>query len=139
VTSCFSAENQQPSGRNDSDRCDRHHSLRQDQVRAWGRGSNDGFRRRHGGRTVPPGILIVDGDDVRAKLFPEQEDRPTFLEEIIQAIKDGKIVFMTNGLNIGNSPGTVQDLAPGRAYDHLRGYLKGRPVEPWTVFKSKEM
>lgn len=77
-----------------------------------GGGAMMGFGGGMGGKTIPLGILIVEGDDVRAELFPEQEEKTTFLQEIIQAIKDRKLVFMANGLNIGNSPGTVQDLAP---------------------------
>jgi tetratricopeptide (TPR) repeat protein len=30
----------------------------------------------------------------------------------MEAIRDRKVVFMVNGLNIGNTSGTIQDLAP---------------------------
>jgi uncharacterized spore protein YtfJ len=64
-------------------------------------------------KTVPLGILIVEGDDVRAELFPEQpEEESTSLQKIMQAIRDRKVVMMVNGLNIGQTSGTVQDLAP---------------------------
>jgi tetratricopeptide (TPR) repeat protein len=75
-------------------------------------GAMMGFGGGMGGKTVPLGILIVEGDEVRTELLPEQEEKPTFLEEILQAVKDRKLVFMANGLNIGNTSGTVQDLAP---------------------------
>ncbi len=72
-----------------------------------------------GGKTVPLGILIVEGDDVRAELFPGQEEKPTFLQEIIQAIRDREFVFMGNGLNIGGTAGTIQDLAPRVGYKNF--------------------
>ncbi len=77
-----------------------------------GGGAMMGFGGGMGGKTVPLGILIVEGDDVRAELFPEQEEKPTFLQEVLQAIKDRKFVFMANGLNIGGTSGTLQDMAP---------------------------
>jgi uncharacterized spore protein YtfJ len=75
-------------------------------------GAMMGFGGGMGGKTVPLGVLIVEGDDVRVELFPEQEEKPTVLRELMQAILDRKVVFMTNGLNIGQTSGTMQDLAP---------------------------
>jgi len=63
-------------------------------------------------RVVPLGVLIVKGDDVRAEVIPELDERPSLAREILQAIKERKVVFMGNGLNIGHAPGTIQDLAP---------------------------
>ena len=77
-----------------------------------GGGAMAGFGGGMGGKTVPLGILIVEGDDVRVELFPEQEEKPSVLQELMQAILDRKVVFMGNGLNIGSTPGTMQDLAP---------------------------
>lgn len=77
-----------------------------------GGGAMAGFGGGMGGKTVPLGILIVEGDDVRVELFPEQEEKPSVLQELMQAILDRKVVFMGNGLNIGSTAGTMQDLAP---------------------------
>ncbi len=63
-------------------------------------------------KTIPLGFLIVEGDDVRAEIFPEQEEKATVPESLMQAIRDRKVVFMVNGLNVGNTSGTVQDMAP---------------------------
>lgn len=71
-----------------------------------------GFAGGLGGKTIPLGILIVEGDDVRAELFPEQQEKTAPIQDILQAILDKKVVFMVNGLNIGNAPGSVKDLAP---------------------------
>lgn len=36
-----------------------------------------------GGKTIPLGILIVEGETVRAELFPEEEKKPSFLMEML--------------------------------------------------------
>lgn len=77
-----------------------------------GGGAMMGFGGGMSGKTVPLGILIVEGDEVRAELFPEQEEKATFLQAIMQAILDRKVTIMGNGLNIGGTSGTIQDLAP---------------------------
>lgn len=77
-----------------------------------GGGAMMGFGGSMAGKAVPLGILIVEGEDVRAELFPEQEEKPTLLQEIVQAILDRKVVIMGNGLNIGGTSGTIQDLGP---------------------------
>jgi len=71
-----------------------------------------GFGGGMGGKTIPLGVLIVEGDDVSAELYPEQEDRPAFLKEIVQTIQDRKLVIMGNGINLGGASGNIQDLAP---------------------------
>ena len=61
---------------------------------------------------VPLGFLVVEGDDVRVELLREPEEKPSVLRQLLQAILDRKVVFIGNGLNIGNADGNVQDLAP---------------------------
>jgi uncharacterized spore protein YtfJ len=63
-----------------------------------------------GGRVVPLGVLIVQGDEVRLERIPELAEEPSLVQELLQAILDRKVVFMGNGLNIGNAPGNVSDL-----------------------------
>jgi uncharacterized spore protein YtfJ len=63
-------------------------------------------------RVVPLGVLIVQGDEVRAELIPEEDQRPSLAHEILKGILERKVVFMGNGLNIGNATGTLQELAP---------------------------
>jgi len=76
-----------------------------------GGGAMMGFGGGMGGNTTPLGILIVEGDDVRVELFPEQEENPTALQEILRAVRDRKVVIMGNGVNLGSTSGGVQDLA----------------------------
>ncbi len=63
-----------------------------------------------GGRVVPLGVLIVQGDEVRLERIPELAEKPSLVRELLQAVLDRKVVFMGNGLNIGNAPGNVSDL-----------------------------
>ena len=66
-----------------------------------------------GGKIVPLGAVIVEGDEVRLEQFPEPDEKPTLFHQILQAIRERKVVFMVNGLNIGHvAPGAVQELAP---------------------------
>jgi len=36
-----------------------------------------------GGKTVPLGILIIEGEDVRVELFPEEEKKPSLFQELL--------------------------------------------------------
>lgn len=81
----------------------------------FGLGSGEatvGFGGGMTGKTVPLGVLIVEGDDVRAELFPEQLEKPSVLQQLVQGILERKLVIMGNGVNIGSARGTIQDLAP---------------------------
>ncbi len=63
-------------------------------------------------KNIPLGFLVVEGDDVRVEFLSEPEDKPSVERQLLQAILDRKVVFIGNGLNIGNADGNVQDLAP---------------------------
>ena len=77
-----------------------------------GGGAMIGFGGGMGGQTLPLGILIVEGDDVRAEMFPEQPEKPSLFQQLVQGLIDRKIVIMANGLNIGNTTGTIQEMEP---------------------------
>jgi uncharacterized spore protein YtfJ len=51
-----------------------------------GGGSMMAFGGGMGGKTVPLGILIIEGDDVRVELFPEEEKKPSLLQELLPVI-----------------------------------------------------
>jgi uncharacterized spore protein YtfJ len=42
-----------------------------------------GFGGGMGGKTVPLGVLIIEGEDVRVELFPLEEKKPSFLQEML--------------------------------------------------------
>ncbi|HUU38539.1 MAG TPA: spore germination protein GerW family protein [Candidatus Desulfaltia sp.] len=39
-----------------------------------------------GGKTIPLGILIIEGEDVRVELFPEEEKKPSLLQELLPVL-----------------------------------------------------
>ena len=45
-----------------------------------------GFGGGMGGKTVPLGILIIKGEDVRVELFPFEEKKPSFLQEMLPVL-----------------------------------------------------
>ena len=66
-----------------------------------------------GAKTVPLGVVVIDGDDVRVESLPVQAEKsPATMQQLIQGIIDRKVTFMVNGLNIGNATGTAADFAP---------------------------
>ncbi len=66
-----------------------------------------------GVRTVPLGVVIIEGDDVRIEMLPHQDEKPpATMQQLIQGIIDKKLSFMVNGINLGSAPGSVADLLP---------------------------
>jgi len=81
----------------------------------FGLGSADSVVGSAGGlgaRTVPLGVVIVEGDDVRVESLPHQEEKLATMQQLIQGIIDKKLSFMVNGINLGSAPGSVADLVP---------------------------
>jgi len=65
-----------------------------------------------GGKTIPLGVVIVEGDDVRVEMLPQEQEKPSLLQQLVQAILDRKVLIMGNGINLGSASGNLQDLAP---------------------------
>jgi len=74
-----------------------------------------------GGKTVPLGVLIVEGDDARAELFPQEEKGPSFVEELKKLMPEKLIIG--NGINIAGSPGVFEEMVP-----KLSEMLKGTTI-----------
>lgn len=51
-----------------------------------GGGAMMAFGGGMGGKTVPLGILIIEGEDVRVELFPEEEKKPSLLQELLPVL-----------------------------------------------------
>jgi uncharacterized spore protein YtfJ len=49
-------------------------------------GATMGFGGGMGGKTIPLGILIIEGEDVRVELLPQEEKKPSFLAEMLPAL-----------------------------------------------------
>jgi uncharacterized spore protein YtfJ len=46
-------------------------------------GAMMGYGGGMGGKTIPLGVLIIEGEDVRVELFPVEEKQPSFLQEML--------------------------------------------------------
>ncbi len=68
-----------------------------------GGGAMMGFGGGMGAKTSALGVLIIEGDDVRAELFPEEPAPPSMMEKLFQAVLEKKIVFVGNGVNGPNA------------------------------------
>jgi uncharacterized spore protein YtfJ len=64
-----------------------------------------------GVQTIPLGVLVIEGDTVRMERFGSPEVQPSLARELIQAIRDRKVII-GNGLNFGSVSGNVQALEP---------------------------
>ena len=49
-------------------------------------GAMMGFGGGMGGKTIPLGVLIIEGEDIRVELFPLEEKRPSFLQEMLPVL-----------------------------------------------------
>jgi len=49
-------------------------------------GAMGGFGGGMGGKAIPFGVLIVEGDDVRVELFPLEEEKPSLLQQMLPVI-----------------------------------------------------
>jgi hypothetical protein len=63
-----------------------------------------------GTMTAPLGVLIVEGDDVRAELFQEAPPKPSFFDQLRKLMADKLVIG--NGINIAGSPGAFEELLP---------------------------
>jgi len=49
-------------------------------------GAMGGFGGGMGGKAIPFGVLIIEGDDVRVELFPVEEKKPSFFQQMLPVI-----------------------------------------------------
>lgn len=49
-------------------------------------GAMMGYGGGMGGKTIPLGVLIIEGEDIRVELFPIEEKKPSFLQEMLPVL-----------------------------------------------------
>jgi uncharacterized spore protein YtfJ len=49
-------------------------------------GAMGGFGGGMGGKAIPFGVLIIEGNDVRVELFPVEEKKPSFLQQMLPVL-----------------------------------------------------
>jgi uncharacterized spore protein YtfJ len=83
-------------------------------------GAMMGYGGGMGGKTIPLGVLIIEGEDVRVELFPLEEKKPSFLQEMLPVLIQMLPQFMgkkggTPSQNPAESPdasGVPGDVSP---------------------------
>lgn len=70
-----------------------------------------------GGKTIPLGILIIEGDDVRVELFPEEEKKPSLLQELLPVILKMLPQMMGDKSPFGPKPQANQPAAAAKPVD----------------------
>lgn len=83
-----------------------------------GGGAMMAFGGGMGGKTIPLGVLIIEGENVRAEFFPQEEKKPSFLQEMLPVFLKMLPQFMG-----GMSPGGPTAPAGG-------GKSGGKPSTP---------
>ena len=74
-----------------------------------------GFGGGMGGKTVPLGILIIEGEEVRAELFPQEEKKPSFLQEMLPVLMNVLPKLMGNKLPFLSKPPSVELKSPEKS------------------------
>jgi uncharacterized spore protein YtfJ len=69
-----------------------------------GGGAMMAFGGGMGGKTIPLGILIIEGENVRAELFPQEEKKPSFLQEMLPVFLKMLPQFMGDKSSGGPKP-----------------------------------
>ncbi len=80
-----------------------------------GGGAMMAFGGGMGGKTIPQGILIVEGEDVRVELFPEEEKKPSLLQELLPVMLQMLPQIMGDKSPFGSKPPAAEGNAAGRA------------------------
>jgi uncharacterized spore protein YtfJ len=69
-----------------------------------GGGAMMAFGGGMGGKTIPLGILIIEGEDVRAELFPEEEKKQSFMQEMLPILLKMLPQIMGDRFSMGPKP-----------------------------------
>ena len=69
-----------------------------------------GYGGGMGGKTIPLGVLIIEGENVRVELFPLEEKKPSFLQEMLPVLLQMLPQFMGKK---GGGAAPAQDKSPG--------------------------
>lgn len=82
-----------------------------------GGGAMMAFGGGMGGKTIPVGILIVEGDDVRVELFPEEEKKPSIFQELLPIFLQMLPQMMGDKSPFGPKPSVAQPSGPAKPAD----------------------
>jgi len=75
-----------------------------------GGGGTVAFGGGMGGKTVPLGVLIIEGENVKVELFPEEEKKPSLLQELLPVLLKMLPQVMGDKMPAMAKPPTVESL-----------------------------
>jgi uncharacterized spore protein YtfJ len=79
-----------------------------------GGGAMMAFGGGMGGKTIPLGILIIEGENVRVELFPQEEKKPSFLQEMLPVLLKMLPQIMSNKFPSGANPQAGESKTGGK-------------------------
>ena len=106
-----------------------------------GGGAMMSFGGGMGGKTVPLGVLIIEGENVRVEVFPEEEPKPSLLQELLPILLKALPQMIGNKMPGTATPPTSESAAGTAAaalpkeatLDQAKGYLRRKNTpKPWT-------
>lgn len=80
-----------------------------------GGGAMMAFGGGMGGKTIPLGILIIEGENVRTELFPQEEKKPSFLQEMLPVLLKMLPQMMGDKFPSGPKPQSGESKAGGKS------------------------
>lgn len=80
-----------------------------------GGGTMMAFGGGMGGKTIPQGILIIEGEDVRVELFPEEEKKPSLLQELLPILLQALPQIMGDKSPFASKPPAGEGKATGQS------------------------
>ncbi len=92
-----------------------------------------GYGGGMGGKTIPLGILIIEGQDVRVELFPLEEKQPSFFEKMLPVLL--KMLPQVMGKKFPPSSPSPQEKAPEKPGQPGK---EGSLDEVQKLFKEKK-
>jgi tetratricopeptide (TPR) repeat protein len=79
-----------------------------------GGGSMMAFGGGMGGKAIPQGLLIIEGEDVKVELFPEEEKKPSLLQELLPIMLKMLPQFMGDKSPFASKPPAAEGKASGQ-------------------------
>lgn len=76
-----------------------------------GGGAMMSFGGGMGGKTVPLGVLIIEGENVRVEVFPEEEPKPSLLQELLPILLKALPQMIGNKMPGTTTPPTSESAA----------------------------
>ncbi len=75
-------------------------------------GAANGYGGGMGGKVIPMGVLIIDGEDINIELFPLEEKKPSLLQEMLPVLLKMLPQFLGNKTSVPAQPSSTAAQVP---------------------------